>query len=123
MNINLTPIIQAIIALLAALITYKLIPWIKARTTNEQQALLKATIKTMVFAAEQLYGAKNGSEKLDWVIYQLSQRGYSVDRSEIEAIIKERHGVSFDYIADIGPVIGAHAGPGTLSVFFIGKER
>ena len=89
MNINLTPIIQAIIALLAALITYKLIPWIKARTTSEQQALLKATIKTMVFAAEQLYGAKNGSEKLDWVIYQLSQRGYSVDRSEIEAIIKE----------------------------------
>nr|DAR34753.1 MAG TPA: holin [Caudoviricetes sp.] len=89
MNINLTPIIQAIIALLAALITYKLIPWIKARTTNEQQALLKATIKTMVFAAEQLYGAKNGAEKLDWVIYQLSQRGYRVDRSEIEAIIKE----------------------------------
>lgn len=89
MNINLTPIIQAIIALLAALITYKLIPWIKARTTNEQQALLKATIKTVVFAAEQLYGAKSGSEKLDWVIDQLSQRGYSVDRSEIEAVIKE----------------------------------
>ena len=32
MNINLTPIIQAIIALLAALITYKLIPWIKANS-------------------------------------------------------------------------------------------
>lgn len=45
------------------------------------------------------------------------------DIKELEAIIKERHGVSFDYIADIGPVIGAHAGPGTLSVFFIGKER
>ena len=37
MNINLTPILQALIALLASLITYKLIPWIKARTTAEQQ--------------------------------------------------------------------------------------
>ena len=32
MNIDLTPIFQAIIALLAALVTYKLVPWIKART-------------------------------------------------------------------------------------------
>ena len=42
MNIDLTPIFQAIIALLAALVTYKLVPWIKARTTESQQALLSA---------------------------------------------------------------------------------
>ena len=40
--IDLTPIFQAVLALLAALITYKLIPWIKARTTNEQQARIDA---------------------------------------------------------------------------------
>ena len=34
MNINLTPILEALIGLLAALITYRLIPWIRARTTN-----------------------------------------------------------------------------------------
>ena len=33
--INLTGAINAILALLAAVITYKVIPWIKAKTTNE----------------------------------------------------------------------------------------
>ena len=51
--IDLTPIFEAILALLAALVTYKLIPWIKARTTAEQQSLLAATVKTLVYAAEQ----------------------------------------------------------------------
>ena len=66
MNIDLTPIFQAIIALLAALVTYKLVPWIKARTTESQQALLSATVRTLVYAAEQLYGAGKGAEKLDY---------------------------------------------------------
>ncbi|MDY4215570.1 MAG: DegV family protein, partial [Candidatus Onthovivens sp.] len=26
-------------------------------------------------------------------------------------------------IGDIGPVIGAHSGPGTVAIFFIGEER
>ena len=56
MTIDLTPILQAVIGLIAALITIKVIPWIKARTTAEQQALLLATTKTLVFAAEQIYG-------------------------------------------------------------------
>lgn len=37
--------------------------------------------------------------------------------------LKERHGVDVVAISDIGPVIGAHSGPGTLAVFFVGKER
>lgn len=89
MNIDLTPIIQAIIALLAAIITYKLVPWIKAKTTNEQQTLLSATVKTLVFAAEQLYGAGRGDEKLDYVVAQLESKGYTADRAVIEAVIKE----------------------------------
>jgi hypothetical protein len=89
MNIDLTPIIRAIIALLAAIVTYKVIPWIKARTTNEQQTLLKAVTTTLVFAAEQLYGAGNGSDKLDYVIRHLEYRGFTADRDMIEAIIKE----------------------------------
>lgn len=89
MNIDLTPIIQAIIALLAALVTYRLIPWIKAKTTNEQQTMLKATVKTLVYAAEQIYGAGNGVEKLDYVIQQLNGKGFTVDRTEIEAAVKE----------------------------------
>lgn len=87
--IDLTPVIQAVIALLAALVTYKLVPWIKARTTAEQQALLSATVRTLVYAAEQMYGAGNGAAKLDYVVTQLEERGFEVDRDEIEAAILE----------------------------------
>lgn len=89
MNIDLTPIIQAIIALIAAIITAKVIPWIKARTTNEQQAMLAATVKTLVFAAEQIYGAGNGEAKMDYVVERLDDLGYTVDKNLIEATIRE----------------------------------
>lgn len=90
MNINLTPILQALIGLLAALVTYRLIPWIKARTTNEQQAILRACIKTAVFAAEQLYqGEGRGAEKLDYVKNYLAGLGYDVDITAIEAAVSE----------------------------------
>lgn len=89
MTIDLTAIFQAILALLAAIITYKVIPWIKARTTSEQQSMLKAAVKTLVFAAEQLYGAGKGAEKLEFVIRQLEAQGYTVNRVEIEAAVGE----------------------------------
>lgn len=87
--IDLTGIVQAILALLAALVTYKLIPWIKARTTAEQQLLLTATVKTLVYAAEQLYGAGKGAEKLAWVEQELINRGFTIDTAAIEAMVKE----------------------------------
>ena len=90
MNIDLTPVFQAIIALLAALVTYKLVPWIKARTTESQQALLSATVRTLVYAAEQLYGAGKGAEKLDYVIVGLEKRGFTADRDAIEGAVAEQ---------------------------------
>lgn len=87
--INLTPIFEAIIGLLAAIITWKVIPWIKARTTAEQQTMLRATVRTLVYAAEQIYGAGKGKEKLDYVSAQLAAKGFTVDRAEIEAAVGE----------------------------------
>ena len=89
MNIDLTPIIQAVIALIAAIITAKVIPWIKAKTTNEQQAMLKAVTTTLVFAAEQIYGAENGDVKLNYVVEQLNKQGFTADVNMIEATIRE----------------------------------
>lgn len=87
--IDLTPIVQAILALLAALVTYKLIPWIKAKTTQEQQNALLSVTSVLVFAAEQMYGAGRGEEKLDYVIRELEERGYTADRAAIEAVIRD----------------------------------
>lgn len=91
MTIDLTAIIQAVIALIAAIITAKVIPWIKSKTTNEQQKYIDSAVKVAVFAAEQLYGAGNGKAKLDHVIATLAQKGIDVDREEIEATIKENY--------------------------------
>ncbi len=41
----------------------------------------------------------------------------------LKTTLKEKYGVTVDFVADVGPVIGAHSGPGTLALFFIGKER
>lgn len=89
MHIDLTPIVQAVIGLLAALITYKLIPLIKAKTTAEQQALLQVTVRTLVYAAEQIYGSGAGEKKLQYVKQQLQARGFDVDINQIEAAVKE----------------------------------
>lgn len=43
--IDLTPILQALIALLAGWITLRVIPWIKAKTNAQQQAYLLSTAK------------------------------------------------------------------------------
>ncbi len=38
-------------------------------------------------------------------------------------ILKEKYGAKTELITNVGPVIGAHSGPGTLALFFYGKER
>ena len=89
MNINLTPIFQAVIVLIATLITYKLVPWIKSKTTAQQQANLLAIVKTLVFAAEQIYGANSGAEKMQYVKERLLEKGYDVDIPTIEGAVAQ----------------------------------
>ena len=45
------------------------------------------------------------------------------DAKKLEALIQASTGVSCSLISDIGPVIGSHAGPGTLALFFLGNKR
>ena len=45
------------------------------------------------------------------------------DAKELSSILKERYNASTQLITDIGPVVGAHVGPGGLVFSFIGKER
>ena len=45
------------------------------------------------------------------------------DVNELAGMLKAKHGVDVDLITDVGTVIGAHAGPGVVALFFIGKNR
>lgn len=45
------------------------------------------------------------------------------DAKKLAEIVEKDYGVSTDLIVNVGPVIGAHSGPGTLAFFFLGKVR
>lgn len=45
------------------------------------------------------------------------------DAKTLEGILKQSYGVKNVLIGEIGPVIGAHSGPGTLALFFLGSHR
>ena len=45
------------------------------------------------------------------------------DAQQLADILKERHGVEVKIITDVGPVIGAHSGPGTIALFFVADAR
>lgn len=90
--IDLTNIVNAVLALLAAVITAFVIPWIRSKATAQQQANLECVVRTLVYAAEQLYGAGNGEEKLAYVVSRMEDKGYTVDLDMIEAAVKQAFG-------------------------------
>ncbi|MEG1072830.1 MAG: DegV family protein [Oscillospiraceae bacterium] len=45
------------------------------------------------------------------------------DAQKVADMVKERMGVKEVILNNVGPVIGAHSGPGTLALFFLGTER
>lgn len=102
MNIDITQIILAVIAVLGSIITTFLVPYIRTKldieksNLNENQiAMLRLAISTAVTAAEQLYNSEEGQQKKSYVLNLLKQQGYDVDSSAldaaIEAIVYELH--------------------------------
>ena len=45
------------------------------------------------------------------------------DVETLKGIISEKYGLSVDMVVDTGAVIGAHSGPGTIALFFLGEKR
>ncbi len=45
------------------------------------------------------------------------------DANALAATVKEKYGVKEAFIGNLGAVIGSHAGPGTLALFFMGNEK
>ena len=89
MPIDLTGIAVAIISLCGALVAGYLIPWIKSKTTAEQQAIMDIWIRTFVEAAEQLYKTGKVKDRLKYVLEELRKKGFEVDTAEVEAAVWE----------------------------------
>ncbi len=45
------------------------------------------------------------------------------DAKALASVVKSKYGVEVSLITDVGPVIGAHSGPGTIAFFFLGNKR
>lgn len=86
---NITIIIEAAFALIAAVITAIVIPYIKSKTTAQQQAEINAWVKIAVSAAEQIYnGSGRGEEKKAYVLNWLAEHGITLDEARIDALIE-----------------------------------
>ena len=89
MTFDITAIIEAILALAGAVITCVLIPYIKSKTTTEQQKEINAWVKIAVTAAEQIYkGQGRGEEKKEYVLAWLQEHGITVDEAKLDAMIE-----------------------------------
>lgn len=53
----------------------------------------------------------------------ISQADCIEDAHKLADMIQEKSGAKTQIITDVGTVIGAHSGPGTLALFFVGTER
>ena len=87
-NINLTPIFQAAILLVAAIITTFVVPWIKSKVKNENMAIFLRWVEIAVAAAEQLYESTDGAAKKEYVLTYLRDKGYTVDVDDLENAIE-----------------------------------
>ncbi len=89
MTFDITPIVEAVVAVVCAVVTCVLIPYIKSKTTTEQQKEINAWVKIAVSAAEQIYeGQGRGEEKKAYVLNWLRERGITVDAEKLDALIE-----------------------------------
>ena len=89
MEYNITPIIEAALLLLAAIFTTVVIPYIKSKTTAQQQTEINAWVRIAVSAAEQIFnGSGRGAEKKAYVLEWLKQHGITVDEAKLDAMIE-----------------------------------
>lgn len=76
--------------------------------------------KTSIAALADKYGEL--ATQKDGVAY-ISNADCLADAEELKKILSQKYGARVEIITDVGTVIGAHAGPGTLALFFIGTTR
>ena len=85
---DLTPVINAAIALFAAVITAFVIPWIKRNTTQKDREELLKWVEIAVTAAQQLFHQLDGEKRKDYVRQFLNEKGYDADSPEVNNAIE-----------------------------------
>ena len=74
-------------------------------------------------AAMELLASKLAETATDLDTVFIAHGDCPEDAAQLEALVKEKHGVKNVITGYVGPVIGAHTGPGVLVLFFLGTHR
>lgn len=85
---DLTPVINAFIALVAAVVTAFVVPWIKRNTSAKDREEFLKWVEIAVAAAEQLFYSTQGTEKKKFVVQFLEEHGFTFSESEINTAIE-----------------------------------
>ena len=86
---DLTPIVNAVITLIAAIVTTFLIPWIKSKIDAAKLAQIVEWVGIAVRAAEQIYNESGmGEKKKKYVLDFLADKGFTLDPNSINAMIE-----------------------------------
>lgn len=84
---DFTPLVEALIGLAATAITVFLIPWLRERFGNEKLAKALTWVEIGVDAAEKVYGAGKGDEKLAYVEEFLASKNIKLDMDTLKAMV------------------------------------
>lgn len=79
----------------------------------------KQSIQALVNKMEENIGKYRGEKQPIFI----SHGDCIEDANYLAELVKERFGYDEFLINDVGPTIGAHSGPGTLALFFMGETR
>jgi len=80
-------LVEFVISVAMTAITVFLIPWLRERFGNEKMAKAQFWVETAVEAAEKLYGAGKGSEKLAYAEKFLADHKIKLDMDTMMAMI------------------------------------
>ena len=105
---NITQILVGAVLILGGLFALIAWPYIKTHVSAEQLSMLYGIAQTVVFAAEKIFGAKMGQDKLAYALglakRLLEQKGLTFDeevvRAAIEAQVKELDLATGDHVLD-----------------------
>ena len=86
--IDITELVEIMIRLIVVVLCIVVIPYIKTKLSVEQLSELSAWIKIAVAAAEQIYNSTQGSEKKQYVIDYLTDKGLKVDTKDLDKLIE-----------------------------------
>ena len=86
---------------------------VKVGTARGRAGSLKALVEKM---------AETAIEPANQIVF-ICHGDCMTDAQKVADMVRERFGVQEILIGNIGPVIGAHAGPGTVALFWLGTQR